>query len=146
MLKQKITLGGNFWNNTFGTVTNTIKSATYEYINNKTPSATPTQGATILSVNTSGNSYNLSQLILGDTPHGFDIQNTYTIYVKVTDELSTATFAITLTRGTPTIAYAEDGVAIKKMYDTNNDATLQVAGGVDMTALYINGNKHIWYE
>ena len=141
----KITMSGKFWNDTFGDVTNSITSITYNYANAKTPSQTTT-GTTTITATTSSDDFSINQLILGDTLNGFNISNSYIINVTVNDELSSTTFTITLGSGTPTIAYADDGIAIKKMYDTNNPATLQVAGGTDMTALYINGNKHIWYE
>ena len=141
----KITMSGKFWNDTFGDVTNSITSITYNYANAKTPSQTTT-GTTTITATTSNDDFSISQLILGDTPNGFNISNSYIINVTVNDELSSTTFTVTLGSGTPTVAYADDGIAIKKMYDTNNPATLQVAGGADMTALYINGNKHIWYE
>lgn len=134
----KITLSGTFWNDNFGNVTNSITSITYNYANAKTPSQT-TSGTTTITETTSQNNYNVSQLILGDTPEGFDISNSYIINVTVSDELSSTTFAMTLASGTPHISYAEDGIGIKKKFDNNNSATLQVGGKVDSTGYNING-------
>lgn len=134
----KITLSGTFWNDNFGDVTNSITSITYNYANAKTPSQT-TPGATTITETTSQNNYNVSQLILGDTQEGFDISNSYIINVTVSDELSSTTFSMTLASGTPHISWADDGIGIKKKFDNNNSATLQVGGEVDSTGYNING-------
>lgn len=134
----KITLGGTFWNDNFGNVTNSITSITYNYANAKTPSQT-TSGTTTITETTSQNNYNVSQLILGDTSQGFDISNSYIINVTVSDELSSTTFSMTLASGTPDLSWAENGLGIKKKYDDNNSATLQVSGEVDSTGYKING-------
>lgn len=123
----KISLGGKYWNQSFGDVTNSIQSITYQYKNNKS-SGDPTTGTTTITATTSNDTFSISQLILGDTTHGFNIQNTYTIWVTIQDKLSSATFVITLTSGTPTIAYADDGICIKGQYNTSNGGKLQIEG------------------
>ena len=123
----KITLDGTFWNDTFGDVTNSIQTATYQYKNNQS-SGDPEPGETILSVSSTNNEYEIDQLILGDTEHGFDVGNSYTIWVTVGDELSTTTFTMTLGSGTPHIAYSPNGVSIMGKYNEQVGGLFQVGG------------------
>lgn len=134
----KITLGGTFWNNNFGSVTNTVKSITYKYADSKTPTSFVT-GTTTITKTTSGNNYNVSQLILGDTSAGFNISNSYIINVTANDELSSTTFTMNLSSGTPHLSWAENGLGVKKKFDTTNPAVLQVGGKIDSTGINVNG-------
>ena len=123
----KITLSGEFWNNSFGLVTNSITSITYEYANAKTPAQT-TPGTTSITETIDNDEFDVEQLILGDTSEGFDISNSYIINVTVSDELSSTTFSMTLASGTPHIAYSPNGVGIMGKYNEEAGGLLQVAG------------------
>ena len=133
-----ITLGGTFWNNTFGSVSNTIQNISYEYIDNRDPEH-PQTGATTITATTNNNDYSVSQLILGDTQHGFDVGNSYTIFVTVSDKLSSIMFTMTLGSGTPHICYDDDGIGIMKKFDTSNSSSLQVDGEIDCAGYNLNG-------
>lgn len=123
----KITLGGAFWNQSFGLVTNSIKSITYQYANSKTPE-TLIDGTTTIVETITDNNYSVSQLILGDTAQGFDISNSYIINVIVSDELSSTTFTMNLGSAVPHIAYSEHGVSIMGKYNETAGGLLQIAG------------------
>lgn len=123
----KITLGGTFWNQSFGLVTNSIKSITYQYANSKTPQ-TLIDGTTTIIETITNNNYNVSQLILGDTAQGFDISNSYIINVTVSDELSLTTFTMNLGSAVPHLAFSEHGVGIMGKYNETAGGLLQVAG------------------
>ena len=123
----KITLDGTYWNNSFGSVTNSIQSISYNYANAQTPSQT-TPGETSIIATITNNTYEIDQLILGDTEEGFDVANSYIINVTVEDELSSATFTMTLGSGTPHIAYSPNGVSIMGKYNEEVGGLLQVGG------------------
>ena len=123
----KITMGGTYWNDSFGDVTNSITNISYKYINNKVP-GTEYTGTTPITATLNNNTYSIEQLILGDTNVGFDVNNSYTVYVTVEDELSTTTFTVTFGSGTPHISYDENGVCIMGKYDRTKGGLLQVAG------------------
>lgn len=123
----KITLDGTFWNDTFGDATNSIQTATYQYKNNQS-SGSPITGSTTLTVTTTNNEYGIEQLILGDTSEGFDVANSYTIWVTLGDELSSTTFTMTLGSGTPHIAYSPNGVSIMGKYNEEVGGLFQVGG------------------
>jgi len=122
-----ISLGGTYWNNNFGSVTNAIQSISYNYANAKTPSQT-TPGTTTITASTSNEYYDIDQLILGDTERGFDVSNSYIINVTVADKLSQTTFAITLSSGTPHIAFSPNGVSIMGKYNEEVGGLFQVGG------------------
>lgn len=139
---------GNFWGGNFGSVTNSIVSATYKY--KKTTSSTWIDGTTditpqiALSITSSTytengetiterivvGQFDFEGLIKGDTSAGFDVSNSYDIQVIVQDRLSTATYTVVLMSGKPNIAIAEGGVAIGAKYDDQLGGSLQVNGVV----------------
>ena len=123
----KITLDGTFWNDDFGDVNNSITSISYNYANTQTPSQT-TPGETSITATITNNTYEIDQLILGDTEEGFDVANSYIINVTVNDELSSATFTMTLGSGTPHIAYSPNGVSIMGKYNEEVGGLFQVGG------------------
>lgn len=127
---------GTFYNASFGSTTNTIKSATYKY--KKTTESTYTDGeAGSITPTPSGNTFSFSGAIKGDKGAlGFDATYSYNIQVIVTDELSTKTFTFLLGSGTPNIAISQNGVAINQAYDETLGGALQVNGSV-----YINSKS-----
>ena len=117
---------GNIWNSSFGSVSNSITSATYRY--KKSTDSTWTNGTTNITPTVSGNTFSFSGLIQGDTSSGFDISSSYNIEVTVSDRLSSVTYTVLLINGRPNIAIAQDGVSIGTKYDTTTGGALQVSG------------------
>lgn len=117
---------GNLWNQSFGSVTNTIVSATYRY--KKSTSSTWINGTTNIMPTVSNDTFSFTGLIKGDTNAGFDINDSYNIEVTVADKLSTVTYTVLLINGRPNIAVAKDGVSIGAKYDTDVGGALQVNG------------------
>ena len=127
---------GSLWNQSFGSVTNTIVSATYRY--KKSTSSTWINGTTNIMPTVSNDTFSFTGLIKGDTNAGFDINDSYNIEVTVADKLSTVTYTVLLINGRPNIAVAKDGVSVGAKYDTNVGGALQVNGELFVE---INGNK-----
>ncbi len=135
-----LSFNGSYWAQNFGTgtnsVTNTIKSVTYQYRNSS--SSTWHTGTTTLTYTQSNGNYSGSLKIKGEDAEGFNISNSYVIRLTVKDELSTKTYDVTLSSGTPAIAIYKSKVAIGKKYDTSDDSTLQVNGKINGTGLGTN--------
>ena len=117
---------GEYWNQSFGDITNSIKSATYRF--KKTTNSTWTTGITNIMPTSSNNTFSFQGLIKGDTADGFDISDSYNIELTIEDELSTAQYSVVLISGRPNMAVAKEGVAIGRKYDTNEGGTLQIDG------------------
>ncbi len=131
-----LTYNGTLWGDSFGDVTNTITEAKYRYKKTTESWPTPTvwNGTTTITPTISGNSFSFSGGIIGDVAGtGFDAANSYNIEVYISDKLSSTTFTITLGSGSPNIAIAKDGVAIKQKYDTTAGGALQVNGTASVT-------------
>ena len=126
---------GTFWNNNFGSIENSITSATYQYRN--TSSNDWITGTTKLIVNTSKNTYNGSITINGDLgADGFSQNSSFYIRLTIADMLSERTYDTTIGMGTPAISIYKNKVAIGQKYDTADDSTLQVNGDIS-----VNGEK-----
>ncbi len=126
---QAVTLKfeGQFWNDNFGSVSNSIKSCIYKYKN--TTSSTYINGETTLTYTISGNKITGNIIIKGDLgANGFNVSNSYNIQLTLADELSSANYTITLGSGNPAIAIYKNNVAIGQNYDTSNESKLQVNG------------------
>lgn len=122
----QLTLKGTLWNNSFGSVTNSIQSITYQY--KKTTSSTWVTGATSITATASGNNYSFTGYIAGDGGSGeWDASDSYNVRITITDRLSTDTVDIILNSGEPTMALAKTGMAIMGMYDTSLGGALQIA-------------------
>lgn len=122
---------GTFWNASFGSVTNTIGSVTYQY---KQTSASSWSSAVTLTPTISSSNYSGSASIQGDLgAEGFDVSKSYNIRLTVKDKLATKTYDIVLGSGTPAIAVSEDNVAIGQKYDTSEGSKLQVNGNINLT-------------
>lgn len=121
---------GTFWNNNFGQVTNSIKSASYEF--KKTTDSTWITGTTDITPTVNGNNFSFSGLVRSDNQdYTFDLESSYDFRITITDELSTKTIQLTpLSSGTPNLALADNGVAIMGKYDETLGGYLQVAGSV----------------
>lgn len=141
-----LSYNGTFWNANFGSTTNTIKTLKYSY--KLTTASSWTTGTTTLTKTISGNNWSGSININGDRgTEGFNISNAYNIRLEVSDELSTKTFDVTLTSGTPAMSIYKNNVAIGKQYDTSQGGVLQIGGKVGGD-IYFNNNSSsiIWKE
>lgn len=117
---------GTFDKVNFGTVTNSIKTATYKI--QRTDSTVVKTGTTNIKPTTSGKSYSFEGVIAGDTEElGFDISSSYIITVVISDELSSTAFTFTLSSGVPNIALHKNGVGLMGKYDTDKGGLVQVA-------------------
>lgn len=119
-------LSGNIWDGNFSTsVPNSIKTATYKY--KKTGDTEWTNGTTTLNVVKNGSSYSLEQDIAGDLDAtGFDQEESFDIYVEVSDQLSTVTDTFTLGAGSPGIARYKNCVALGAPYDEELGGRVQI--------------------
>lgn len=119
---------GTFWNDNFGQVTNTIKSASYEF--KKTTDSTWITGTTDITPTVSGNNFSFSATVRSDNPdYSFDLESSYDFRITLTDELSTKSIQLTpLGSAVPNIALADNGVGIMGKYDEEVGGLLQVGG------------------
>ena len=121
---------GTFFNASFGSVSNSVKSATYKF--KKTTDVSYTNGTSVITPTKTGGTFSFSGTIKGDAGtggvNGFNATYSYNIQVIVTDELSTHTFNFILGTGTPNIAISQNGVAINQAYDETLGGALQVNG------------------
>lgn len=123
-----LTYNGTIDSKNFGSVTNSIKTATYTL--QRSDSSTIITGKTnILPTINSDGTFKFTGLIKGDTSEqGFDIGSSYIITVTITDELSSITYITNLGSGRPNIALAKNGVSIMGKYDEELGGSLQVDG------------------
>ena len=131
---------GEFWNASFGSVTNVITSCKYKY--KTTASSTWIDGKTTLTYTVSGNKVTGSLNIQGDAgTDGFSVANSFNIQLILADKLSSATYNIILASGNPAIAVYKNNVAIGQQYDTNEESKLQVNGNTSVAGYgkYTNG-------
>ena len=134
-----LTFDGSFWNDDFGTVVNTVKTAKYRY--KKTSDVSYSDWSSNLTVTPSGNTYSFEGLIAGDEgANGFNIQHSYNIQLMVEDELSSHTFNYVLGSGSPSMALAQGGMAIKAPYDEELGGSLQIDGKKFIDLVYPIGS------
>ena len=132
-----LNLNGEFWNNNFGTKTNSIKSLKVQYKN--TNSNTWTDGDTIIPA-INGNNFSKETAIKGDLgANGFSADSSFDIRIIVEDELSTFTIDLTLGSGKPAIAIARNGIAIGKPYDNYSGGNIQ--GIYNVGDIFLTTNK-----
>lgn len=119
---------GNIWNNNFGSVTNSIVSATYKY--KKTTDTTYATGSTVITPTLSGDTYSKSVSIAGDLgASGFDNTYSYNIQVIITDKLSTAIYNIVLQSGKPQLAFGVGkGMSAGAFYNETEGGSFQIEG------------------
>lgn len=131
-------LEGKIWDGNFGVVENKIKSAIYKY--KKTDSSEWIDGTTKLNVIKNGNNYSLEQDIVGDlSAEGFDQEESYDIYIEISDELSTISDTITLGAGSPAQAIYKNNIALGRPYD--EQAGGKVQGIYEVGDLFLTLNK-----
>lgn len=118
---------GTFWNDSFGSVKNSIKTCKYQY--KETSSSKYIDGETTLTYTISSNKITGSLIVKGDLgASGFDVSKSYNIKVILADQLSSTSFAIILGSGNPALAIYKNNVAIGQKYDTSEGSKLQVNG------------------
>lgn len=133
---------GEFWNASFGSVTNAITSCKYKY--KTTSSSSWIDGKTTLTYTISGNKITGSLNIQGDAgTDGFSTNNSFDIQLILSDKLSTETYNVILSSGNPALAIYKNNVAIGQKYDTSEDSKLQVNGKINATGLGTNLAKVI---
>lgn len=131
---------GEFWNASFGSVSNAITSCKYKY--KTTSSSTWTDGKTTLTYTISGNKITGSINIQGDAgTDGFSAGNSFDIQLILTDKLSSATYNLILGAGNPALSIYKNNVAVGQQYDTSEGSKLQVNGNTSVAGYgkYTNG-------
>ena len=120
-------LSGNIWDGNFGKEDNKIISAIYKYKKTTDGEDKWVKGTTTLNVVKDGSSYSLEQDIAGDLgATGFDQEESYDIYVEVSDQLSTVSDTFTLGVGSPGIARYKNCVALGAPYDESLGGRVQI--------------------
>ena len=150
---------GEFWNDSFGKVSNVITSCKYKY--KKTSNSEWIEGKTTITYSISGNKVLGNLNIQGDKgTDGFSADSSYNIQLILSDKLSSTTYEIILSSGNPAISIYGNNVAIGKQLqikggthlsnDTDDvfyqvqrtDTSIQMGGGIDK-----DGIKHgIWSD
>lgn len=134
-VQTKLSYSGVFWNNSFGSITNSI-SVTYKYKVAK--SSSYINGISAINPTITGNSFAFNDYILGDSnENGFNIENSYEIVVEVEDKLSKIEFSTILQSGIPAISVYKNNISLHGKYDKNLGGT-QINGD-----LFLNGKRLI---
>ena len=131
-----LTFEGQYWNNSFGNIMNSITKCYYQY---KTTSSDKwITGKTDLKLNFDGSKFSFSGVIKGDEDaKGFSIMNNFNIRIFVQDRLSSFTYdSLILGSGKPQIAISDNGVAINGIFKEELGDGLQING-----KLFINGKE-----
>lgn len=123
---------GEWWNDNFGKVANSISNIFYYY--KKTTDSYWTKGNIAIIPTISENNFSGSVLIEGPNSDdkGFDVSTAYNIKMIVTDKLDSSNeYQSILGSGSPAIAIFKSGIAINQMYDEKDLLhKLQVNGGL----------------
>ena len=131
-LGENVTLDykGTIWNNSFGSVNNSIISATYEYkevgSNNWITPSNPTS----ITPTITDNNMAFTGLIRSNEPNYlFDISKSYNVRITLEDKLSTYTLTLNpIPSGIPNISLNKNGVGIMCNYDETLGGSLQIEG------------------
>lgn len=125
-----LNLTGTFWNNSFGTVTNTVKNISLQY---KLTSDSSYTSMPVGTLETSGNNFTLNQELQGDLgADGFSPEKSFNVKIVVTDELSTSEYIMTLGAGEPNLAISPNGISVGKPFNESLGGMFQVNNGVTM--------------
>lgn len=134
----ELTLSATWWNNSFGSVSNSITDIKYYY--KQTTSSTYIAGTGTITYTISGNNIIVSGVSL-DGPgeqNEWDIQNAYNIKIIIEDELSSSEdFIVTLATGSPAFAISQNKVAVGGKYDDVYQSSLQVHGDINISGDYL---------
>lgn len=132
-----LTLNGTIWNDSFGLVTNSIKSV--RYLLKKTDSSTWVTGTTTITPTLSGNTFTFTGLIASNNQDTtWDLESSYDVKVTISDELSSTTINLILNSAKPTLSLDKEGVGVMCAYDTSLGGKLQIGGKI------IDGGTLLW--
>lgn len=121
-----LTYGGNFWNNNFGKLNNSL---TVQYFYKTQGGGTWRQGTTSIVPKISDTAFGGEFEIAGDLgANGFDVGKNYDIKLVATDRLADVEKTTILTSGVPNMAIHRSGVAFGSFYDPSVGGPLQVEG------------------
>lgn len=123
-----LTYKGKVWNNSFGQVTNSIKSAKYKF--KKTTSNEWIEGTSDITPIVSSNgefSFN-GPIRSNSADYTWDEDSSYNIQITISDELTSITYEMILSSAIPSISFANNGVGIMCIYDESIGGLLQVGG------------------
>ena len=125
-----LTLNGKLWNNSFGAVTNSIKSATYQL--KKTSDSTYVTGTSTITptVSNDGTFTATVSLASNNSNYSWDLGSSYNVRLTLADELSSSTVDLVLLSAIPNISLADNGVGIMCDYDETLGGDLQVGGKI----------------
>jgi hypothetical protein len=127
--ETKLIVSGAFFDDTFGSVANTI-TAHYRY--KESTEAWGAQTWNALTFSTSSGEFTFDNYIQGDLgASGFEADKSYNVEVRVYDKLSASIFEIDLSRGIPTLHFTQEGVAVQGQYDDVAGGVLQVNGDIN---------------
>lgn len=123
-----LTLNGKLWNNSFGAVTNSIKSATYQL--KKTGDSTYVTGTSTITptVSNDGTFTATVSLASNNADYSWDLGSSYNVRLTLADELSSSTVDLVLLSAVPNISLADNGVGIMCDYDETIGGDLQIGG------------------
>lgn len=126
--EARLTFSGKVWNRSFGSVTNSIKTAKYYF--KKTTESQWHAGTTNVMPNFENDAFSFSGLVKSNNEdYSFDVESSYNFIVELSDELVTIQIQLTpLSSGTPNIAFANGGISFMGMYDVNEGGLVQIAG------------------
>ena len=129
---------GKMWDGSFGKEQNEVTNAIYKY--KKTDSDEWINGDTDLIVTKDGTTYKIEQQIRGDLgAEGFDQEESYDIYIEISDQLSTVSDTITLGSGSPAQAIYKNNISLGKPYDEYAGGKVQ--GIYEVGDLFLTLNK-----
>ena len=132
-----LTYSGSYWNNSFGDVTNSIQSVSYEF--KPTSSSTWITGTTNITPTFSNENFSFTGIVRSNaSDYSFDIATSYDFRITIVDKLTTTVYVFTpLASGTPNIALSENGTAIGMAYDESEGGAIQL---IDDAKLYDSTN------
>lgn len=136
-----LSFDGEWWNDNFGKVANSINNISYYY--KKTTETNWTKGNISIIPIINGNNFSGSALIEGPNyDKGFDITIAYNIKLIVTDQLDSSNeYQTILSTGAPALAIYDNKVSIGLKYDENLGGALQVKGEVIEQGLRVGVNQ-----
>ena len=127
-----LTYSGSYWNNSFGDVTNSIQSVSYEF--KPTSSSTWITGTTDITPTFSNENFSFIGIVRSNaSDYSFDIATSYDFRITIVDELTTTVYVFTpLASGTPNIALSDNGTAIGMSYDETEGGAIQLINDVKL--------------
>lgn len=131
-LGENITLDykGTIWNNSFGAVSNSIISATYEYQEIGSGNWITSTNPTDITPTITENNMTFNGLIRSnEADYSFSIGNSYNIRITLQDKLSSYTLTLNpVPSGIPNISLNKNGVGLMCDYDETLGGSLQIEG------------------